>query len=165
VELQYFAELPFPARRVERALLQSPETWVLKLARQAGRRGELLLSEVGFGPPGRGVRKNVLIDVGRPYRLASKTVLPLTWRATGPRRLFPEMEADVGVTALGAGRSQLSFHGRYRPPLGVVGRGIDRALLNRVAKATARDFVDRLARALESLIGGGTQERPAGRGT
>jgi hypothetical protein len=157
LELQYFSELPFAARRVERVLLRSPETWVLKLARQAGRRGELLLSEVGFGPPGRGLRKNVLIDVGRPYRLASKTVLPITWRATAPRRLFPEMEADVGVLALGAGRSQLSFNGRYRPPLGAVGRGIDRALLHRVAEATARDFVNRLARALESLLGGGSR--------
>src|SRR2546427_6024994 len=68
VELQYIEELLFPVRRVEDALVGSPETWILKLARQAGRRGELLLSEVGFGPPGRGVRKNVLIEVGHPRR-------------------------------------------------------------------------------------------------
>jgi hypothetical protein len=97
-------------------LLRSPEVWILKLARQAGRRGELMLTEVGFGPPGRGLRKSVLIEVGSPFRLVSKTVLPIKWRATGPSRLFPEMEADVGVLPLDADRSQLSFNGRYQPP-------------------------------------------------
>jgi hypothetical protein len=119
-----------------------------------------MLTEVGFGPPGRGLRKSVLIEVGSPFRLASKTVLPIKWRATGPSRLFPEMEADVGVLPLDAARSQLSFNGRYQPPLGAVGRGIDRTLLHRVAQATASDFIDRLARAVENLLRGGTGERP-----
>lgn len=161
MKVEYFIELPFPVGQVEQALLRSPETWVLKLARQAGRRGELLLSEVGFGPPGRGLRKSVLIDLGRPYRRASKTVLPIRWSATGPRRLFPAMEADVGILALDANRTHFSFEGRYRPPGGAVGRGIDRALLHRVAEATARDFMDRVARALESLIARETREGPA----
>jgi hypothetical protein len=154
MDLQYFTELPFPARRVEGVLLRSPETLILKLARQAGRRGELMLTEVGFGPSGRGLRKSVLIEVGSPFRLASKTVLPIRWRATGPSRLFPEMEADVGVLPLGADRSQLSFNGRYQPPLGPVGRGIDRAVLHRVAEATAKDFIDRLAGAVGTLLRG-----------
>src|SRR6266571_5405253 len=89
VELQYIEELPFPVRRVEDALVGSPETWILKPARQAGRRGDLLLSEVGFGAPGRGVRKNVLIEVGQPYRLASKTILPLTWRGHRAAKAVP----------------------------------------------------------------------------
>lgn len=152
VEVQHRIELPFPVRRVERALLQSPETWVLKLARQAGRRGDLLLSEVGFGTPGRGLRKNVLIELGTPFRLASKTVLPVTWRATGPSKLFPEMQAELGVLALDAKRTQLSFDGRYEPPFGVVGRGIDEVLLHRVAEATAKDFLEAVAGAVESMI-------------
>jgi hypothetical protein len=160
VEVQYRQELSVPVRRVESVLLRSPETLILKLARQAGRRGEQLLSEVGFGPPGRGVRKNVLIDLGQPYRMASKTVLPVTWRATGPSRLFPEMKAEVEVLALDANRTQLSFKGTYDPPLGPVGRGIDRALLHRVAEATARDFVERLAGAVESLMKGEPREQP-----
>ena len=35
---------------------------------------------------------------------------------------------------------------RYVPPLGAVGRAIDRALLFRVAEATIKDFLDRVAR-------------------
>ena len=56
----------------------------------------------------------------------------------------PEMHAEIGVLALDANRTQLSFKGRYDPPLGPPGRGIDHALLHRVAGATARDFLDRL---------------------
>jgi hypothetical protein len=39
---------------------------------------------------------------------------------------------------------------RYVPPLGAVGRTIDRALLSRVAEATVKDFLDRVADAIMS---------------
>jgi len=71
------------------------------------------------------------------------------------------MHAEIGVLALDANRTQLSFKGRYDPPLGSLGRGIDHALLHRVAGATARDFLDRLVRAVGSLLGGKTQKRPS----
>jgi hypothetical protein len=34
---------------------------------------------------------------------------------------------------------------RYVPPFGVVGRAMDRAVLSRVAEATLKDFLDRVA--------------------
>ena len=34
---------------------------------------------------------------------------------------------------------------RYVPPFGAVGRAIDRAVLSRVAEATLKDFLDRVA--------------------
>jgi hypothetical protein len=150
--VRYFTELPFPVAQVEGALLRSPKRWIVRLAREAGQRGELLLTEVGFGAPGRRVEKKVLIDVGRPFRRPSKTILPITWRATGPSRLFPEMKADIGIAPLGGNRTQLSFSGRYEPPFGLVGRAVDRALLHRVAEGTAKDFLDRTAEVLESML-------------
>jgi hypothetical protein len=39
---------------------------------------------------------------------------------------------------------------RYVLPLGAVGRTIDRALLSRVAEATLKDFLDRVADAIVS---------------
>ena len=42
------------------------------------------------------------------------------------------------------GRCQLAISARYDPPLGAVGRAIDRALLARVAEATVKDFLDRV---------------------
>jgi hypothetical protein len=49
---------------------------------------------------------------------------------------------------LGEDRTQLAISARYRPPRGVVGRAVDRALLHRVAEATLKDFLDRVGQAL-----------------
>jgi hypothetical protein len=148
--VRYYLELSLPFAEVEEALLHSPGDWVPGLAQDAGARGELLLGEVGFGPPRRRVEKRVQITLGSPFRLASKTVLPMTWHATGVETLFPSLEADLEVAALGASRTQLSVSARYRPPLGPVGRVIDRALLHRVAEATIKDFLDRTGEILLS---------------
>jgi hypothetical protein len=69
---------------------------------------------------------------------------------TSAGRLFPQLEGDIEVAALGPNRSQLSVDARYRPPLALVGRAIDRAMLHRVAEATIKDFVDRVA---ERMLG------------
>ena len=76
----------------------------------------------------------------------------MTWRATGPANLFPVLDAELEFASLGAQLTQLSLNGRYQPPLGLVGLTIDKALLSRVAEATIKDFIDRLARALESAV-------------
>jgi hypothetical protein len=146
--LRYYLELPLPFAEVEEILLHSPEEWVPGLAQDAHARGEHLLGEVGFGSDGRRVEKRVHIKLGIPFRLASKTILPMSWHATGAEKLFPSLEADLEVAALGAGRTQLSVSARYRPPLGPMGRVIDRALLHRVAEATIKDFLDRAGEAL-----------------
>ena len=51
---------------------------------------------------------------------------------------------------MGPDRAQLAMSARYVPPLGAVGRTIDRALLSRVAEATVKDFLDRVADAIMS---------------
>jgi hypothetical protein len=37
---------------------------------------------------------------------------------------------------------------RYRPPLGMIGRALDKALMHRVAEATVKDFLDRVGERL-----------------
>jgi hypothetical protein len=92
--------------------------------------------------------KEVEISFGEPYRSASATRLPMTWRATGAQRLFPLLEADLEVAGLGATRTQLSISARYRPPMGPLGRVLDRALLHRVAEAALKDFLDHVGAAI-----------------
>jgi DNA-binding NarL/FixJ family response regulator len=43
--------------------------------------------------------------------------------------MFLQLEGDLEVAALGPSRSQLSMNALYRPPLALVGRALDRALL------------------------------------
>jgi hypothetical protein len=98
---------------------------------------------VGFAVEERRIDKEVEIRLGTPYRLNSKTLLPMTWSATGPERLFPQLDADIEVAAIGS-RTQLSISARYRPPMGSLGRVLDRAMLHRVAEASIKDFLDRV---------------------
>jgi hypothetical protein len=140
---RYFVELPFDRDRVEGVLQHEPETWLPVLATTANHKGDRLLAEVGFGDDVR-IARTVAIDVGDPIRLPTKSVLPLRWTATGASGLFPALDADLEIAPLGHQRSQLSMSARYIPPLGVVGRAIDRALLFRVAEATIKDFLDQV---------------------
>jgi hypothetical protein len=146
--IRYFLDLPLPFEGVEARLLAAPEVWVPGLAREAEHGAEHLLVEVGFPVDDHRVGKEVQIELGTPFRIPSKTILPLTWTATGPGRLFPSLEADLEIAPLGRNRTQLSISARYRPPLGAVGRVLDRALLHRVAEATLKDFLDRVGETL-----------------
>lgn len=74
--------------------------------------------------------------------------LALRWEATGPGgSLFPVLDADLTLSpAPGLGsRSVLELAGVYRPPLGLVGQALDRTVLHRVAVATVRRFLARVA--------------------
>lgn len=152
--VRYFVELPRPFEQVERALISHPGDWVPGLAKAAEARGQQLLAEVGFGQEG--LTKEVEIELGRSFRFPTKTVLPMTWRATTAEALFPFFESDIEVGALGAQCTQLSVSARYRPPLGAFGRVIDRVLMHRVAEATVKDFLDRAVKALMESV----PERP-----
>jgi hypothetical protein len=144
--------LPYPRAALEKALLSAPESLIPSIASFADDRGQHLLAEVGFPVDGHRVSKNVEIDVGAPVASTGKTWIPISWRATGPAGLFPVLDAELEFASLGRELTQLSLSGRYQPPLGLVGRTIDKALLSRVAEATIKDFVDRLARAIEAAL-------------
>jgi hypothetical protein len=148
--VRYYLELALPFVEVEKTLLHAPQDWVPGIAEDAEARGEVLLTEVGFGPAGRRLEKRVQIELGQPFRLASKSVLPMAWHATRAHAIFPSLEADIEVAPIGENRTQLSVSARYRPPLGPIGRALDRTLLHRVAEATIKDFVDRAGEALAS---------------
>jgi hypothetical protein len=122
------------------------------IAAVADDRGQHLMAEVGFALDGHRVSKNVEIEVGKPVSSAGRSWIAITWRATGPTGLFPVMDAELELASLGPQLTQLSISGRYPPPMGLVGRTIDKALLSRVAEATIKDFVDRLASALEATL-------------
>jgi hypothetical protein len=150
--VRYYFDVDVPFDRVEQALLHSPRDWVPGVAADAEARGELLLAEVGFGRWAYRLGKKVEIELGEAMQFPSKTVLPMSWRAAGGETLFPSMDADIEVAALGPNRTQLSISARYRPPLGVVGRVVDRALLHRVAEATLKDFLDRAGQTLRDKV-------------
>jgi hypothetical protein len=141
---RYFVELPISAEEVESALSRDPRLWLPGLAERANHRGDLLLAEVGFGEAIR-IKRTVVLELGESVRSGSKTVFPLRWAASGAAGLFPSLDADLEVAPLRPGRTQLAMSARYVPPFGTVGRVVDRAVLSRVAEATLKDFLDRVA--------------------
>jgi hypothetical protein len=151
--IRYYLDLAVPFEDVERALLDEPATWVPGIALDAEAGGQRLLAEVGFDvDASRRVDKEVEIEIGEPYVIPTKTMLPIAWRATAAERIFPQLEADIEIAALGAGRTQLSISARYRPPLGPVGRALDKAMLHRVAEATVKDFLDRVGERIRARV-------------
>ena len=73
----------------------------------------------------------------------------MRWEATGPGGvLFPALDADIKLTAAGEHSTVLAVLGGFRPPLGSLGAGLDRAILHRVAAATVRAFLKRIADAI-----------------
>jgi hypothetical protein len=144
---RYFVEIPMPAEDVLAAIVGAPDR-LAGLATGAAEHGEGLLAEVGFGSVVR-VHRRVSIEVHEPISLATTTVLPLRWEVEGVAPgLFPSMDADLEIAPLGPVTTQVAISARYTPPLGTLGRAIDRAVLHRVAEATLKDFMDRLRAAL-----------------
>jgi hypothetical protein len=67
-------------------------------------------------------------------------------RRPGPGgALFPALDADLALTPAGEHVTRLSLAGAYRPPLGPVGAGLDQAVFHKVAQATVRSLLARVA--------------------
>jgi hypothetical protein len=77
-------------------------------------------------------------------RNAGTSLYPLRWEATGASgRLFPALDANLGLTPSGEDSCVLSIVGRYEPPLGALGKRLDHAVLAHVADATLRSLLQR----------------------
>lgn len=143
----YYATLAAPFATVETRLLDALNG-LGDLADAAYRDGEEIHCRMGGGIDRHLIAKTVRLDAGTPRRFEQDTTIPLVWEATGARILFPRMEGDLIVAALGSELTQLTFRGSYEPPLGALGRAIDRTLLHRIAEASVQGFVERIAAAL-----------------
>jgi len=110
--------------------------------------GESLRAKVG--PAGEGFAKEVRLEIGAHEIHRKGLVYPIKWVATGARTLFPTMSADLVLSHVGPTQTRIVFEGTYEPPLGPLGRVIDRVALRRVADSTVKGWVDRIALALEA---------------
>jgi hypothetical protein len=142
--VRYFMDLDVPFEEAEAALLADPASWLPGLAEESDEQGVHRLTSVGFGM-GVHLRKRVEVEVEPPLCVPGRTVVPLRWSTGAEHSPLPSMEGDLELAPFGPGASHLAMSGRYTPPYGSVGDALDRALLHRVAEATVRDFVQRVA--------------------
>jgi hypothetical protein len=95
--------------------------------------------------------KLVRVQFSEPVRRGAVTVIALRWEATGATgRIFPVLDADITLAPDGEEATLLGLDGVYGPPGGAVGAGLDRVLLHRIATATIRSFLARIADAIAS---------------
>jgi len=145
--VRYFTHVPVPLNMVEKGIeemRENLEDW----AGIAYREGEELRTRVGPNP--HGFAKSVRLDIGMPEIRRAGVVYPISWTAVGASALFPRLTAELILTHVGRERTKVCLEGTYQPPLGPVGRALDRLALNNVAEATVQDWVDRIAAAVSS---------------
>lgn len=140
--VQDFVDVPLPIDAVERILVRSDDmsTW----AAAAYQRGERL----AVGPGVAGVTAAVELEVGEPIRFTESLSIPIAWRAANAEKLFPHMEAEIVITPLTHSVTHLTFRGSYTPPFDSFGELLDRLAMHRIAEATVRNFMERLAGAV-----------------
>jgi hypothetical protein len=143
--VHYETKVHLPLPDVQRGF-DSLQSQLRTLADVAYREGEELRARVG---PGAGaVAKEVRLEIGAPEIHRSGLVYPVSWSAVGAEMLFPRLNADLIVSHIGPAQTRIIMDGTYQPPLGPLGRVVDRVLLRRVAESTVKTWVDRLAESL-----------------
>jgi hypothetical protein len=107
------------------------------------------LARVGPLDSAPGGSKLVEVQFGELVIRGDSARVPLRWQATGRGGvLFPALDADLELTALGADATMLRLAGAYRPLPGKAGAALDRAVLQRVAIATIQAFIRRVGDAI-----------------
>ncbi|HEU4319632.1 MAG TPA: hypothetical protein VFS66_06085 [Acidimicrobiia bacterium] len=145
--VHYYTHVPVPLDQVE-ARFDEVRGQLQELGDVAYREGEDLYARVG--PANAGYAKTVRLEIGVPEIRKAGLVYSISWTAAGAKALFPRLTADLTLIHVGRERTKLSLDGTYEPPLGPLGRAVDRVLLKNVAESTVQDWVDRVAAAVSS---------------
>ena len=145
--VHYFTYVPLPLVVVEHrldALRGALEDW----AGVAYREGEELRAKVG--PSVGGYAKEVRLVIGVAEIHRTGLVYPISWTATGAQFLFPKLTGELVLSHVGPEKTKLLLEATYQPPMGPLGRVVDRVVLGRFAESTVKNWVDQLAEALIS---------------
>ena len=122
--------------------------------------------EVPFGASGDspGMAKEVLVTYGAgsdPRHFDQPWTIRWTPTGGGP---YPDFAGTLTVRADETYRScELELEGSYEPPLGAAGKIFDAVAGSRIATATAREFLRRLARSIEERYAREEREKTAAR--
>ena len=121
--------------------------WFSRFATEAEEDGEApYYFRAGPGGP---MTHKVRVTLGSPHNRGMAIVVPLSWEASNLPGLFPVLDGEMEVASIDDRRCRVTLSASYTPPLGEVGRQLDRLFLHGLASSTARSFLDRVADGLE----------------
>ncbi len=147
-----FVDVPLPLATI-RGRFDDAGKWLTDLASAAQEDGEALRLQIGPTWVGGLVTREVEVTLGPARERGEARVVPIVWKATGLADMFPVLTGDLELAPLGFERCRLTLAASYLPPLGDVGRALNRALFHRVAQSTVRSFLARVAASLEAGTG------------
>jgi hypothetical protein len=145
---EFVLDVGFPAAQAR--LVNLARRGGLSSASKAAHADELS-AVIRVGPFGDAAAASKLVRVRYldPVCRGDVMTLALRWEATGVTgALFPVLDADMILTPAGQQATRLALAGCYRAPLGGLGAGLDKAILNRVATATIRALLRNVADSL-----------------
>lgn len=149
--------LPYSSMAVTGILTDPRHHWTVSLDGD----GKAQLAKVGIKLGNVPIYKHVRLLVGKSHVAANResAMLAVSWTAAGGPPLFPSMEGTLHADPYGLQSTRLTLNARYDPPMGALGKLIDRALMHRLAQSTMDDFVLRLAASLTDELRRDTDER------
>ena len=145
--VHYYTHVPLHLGVVQQRLgelRQALEGW----AGVAYREGEELRAKVGPSVGGHAKEVKLVIGIAEIHRTG--LVYPISWTAVGAQALFPKLTGELVLSHVGPEQTRLSLEATYQPPMGPLGRVVDRVVLGRFAESTVKNWVDQLAEALIS---------------
>ena len=146
--IQDFVQVGCPFEEVRTLLLADPRALLADYAGEAYRDGEQISLRLEPSAAYPSVGKKVQVELAEPYERGDRLVVPMHWWALGATRLFPHLDAVLEFAPLGSTSTHITLMGSYDPPFGAIGRRADALVLHRVAEASIRSFVTRVARGL-----------------
>ncbi len=140
--ITYTVHIPHPIEESIAALARGPRTWFPGLKDDT-------TSRVGVKLAGVAVRKRVAVELGNVLRDGSWAEVPITWKATTGKPLFPIFHGKVQLAPVEPKVTRLTVSGMYKPPLGRLGMELDEALMHNFAEATVRELAESISRQLD----------------
>jgi hypothetical protein len=143
-----FVQIDRPFAAVSDELVAAGPGWLGDSLVAAYEEGEQLSVRVASSLGPIRVSKRVWAELGEMTVKPDRVTQPLRWRAAGATGLFPAMVADLEFAPMGTAMTAITFMGRYVPPLGPLGREVDRMLLHRLAQASVRALLGKVVERL-----------------
>ena len=146
--IQDFVDIELPLE-ILRTRFGGDSEWLGPIANAATQDGETLRMRIGPTWAAGLITREVQVTLGPSRERNSALYRSITWKASGMTSLFPLLDGDMELAAMGPESCRVSVDVIYTPPFGGFGARVDRALMHRVAASTVRSFISRVAANLQ----------------
>ena len=157
-QIRVFDYVNQPYEKVRDALMTGAGPALARATTGAAARAELVASQLHVTVGALEVATDIEIKVHKVEetpasgRKSGVTRIMFEWKAKQSPGLFPLMHAEIAAYPLTGSETQLDFSGEYEVPLGILGKGVDAVVGNRIADASIHRFVTEVAEHLRGAL-------------